>query len=140
MAGILAIDPAWDLVTRYLQAFRNKFIYRDFNNTWPNHNLHLLQGNQAVQPGVDNFLNFNSIEYITASGHGLYDNFTGHSNSTIWSASQPLCSKLSGTIIHLVSCQTGGILGRTMVKRGVRAFWDTLLTSVLSIAALPLQT
>jgi hypothetical protein len=123
MPDVLAIDPAWDLVTQYGDAFRKKFVFSNFKKTWANHNLFVLSGRSAAQPAVDNLLAANNVAYISAMGHGLYDSFTGHNNLPIWSAAQPLHPKLAGTIVHLLSCQTGGVLGRAMVQHGARAFW-----------------
>src|SRR5690242_14446490 len=119
MAQVLALDPHSDTVTEYAFAFRNKFI---FNDSWPDHVIRRLTGSQVVQPDVDDHITHNLVTYVTAVGHGLYDVFTGHQEETIWDSVQDL-TFLRGTIVHLLSCQTGALLGREMVDQGVIAFW-----------------
>lgn len=122
MCDVLAIDANWDVVTQYGRAFREHFVFANFAKDWPAYKIHHLVGTDAVQPGVNTFISGNDIKYLTGMGHGLYDAFTGYNNSPIWDANDDF-SHLKGVIIHLLSCQTGALLGRAMVKQGVRAFW-----------------
>lgn len=122
MPEVLAIDANWDTVTQYGRAFREHFIFNNFGTEWPAYKIHHIVGKDAIQPGVDTFIHSNEINYLTGMGHGLYDIFTGYQNSPIWDADQDL-THLKGLIIHLLSCQTGALLGRSMVKQGILAFW-----------------
>ena len=122
MSDVLAIDANWDVVTRYGRAFREKFIFDNFNAEWPGHQLHELLGPQAILSNVTADLQQNNVKYLSGMGHGLYDAFTGFKNKQIWHSDDDL-SQLSGTIVHLLSCQTGAVLGRSMVKQGTLAFW-----------------
>jgi len=131
MAHVLGIDANWDLFTRYITAFREKLIFANFPSwlpsflrtpRWPHHSVHHLKGKTAIQPNVDNYLVAHKVDYITGAGHGLDDIFTGYNRSPIWKVDQTL-THLQGTIVHLLSCQTGAILGQQMVQNGVRAFW-----------------
>jgi hypothetical protein len=124
---VLGIDPAWDIVTRYGHEFRSQFVFINFSTDWPQHTLQRLIGEHAAQPYVDAHLtnhhsNNRPIRYITGMGHGVYNTFAGYENRPIWSASQQL-AQLRGTLVHLLSCQTGALLGRSMVQQGVEAFW-----------------
>lgn len=118
----MSIDADWDLVTRYGRAFRDHFVFTDFDETWPGHRAHHFRGSRAVQPDVDVFIERNDVGYLTGMGHGSYETFTGYEDKPIWSASQDL-TLLRGAIVHLLSCQTGALLGTSMVRQGALAFW-----------------
>jgi hypothetical protein len=123
MSDVLFIDADWDEVTQYGIAFRERFVFKNFASEWSTYSSHnLLRGTQAIQPDVDAYINSNNVKYISGMGHGAYDTFTGYENKPIWSASQDL-SFLQGTLVHLLSCQTGALLGVSMVKQGVLVFW-----------------
>lgn len=122
MAGLLFIDARCDLDTEYCYAFRNLIVFSDFPLRWPRHTLIQLTGPNAQQPHVDASISNNSVRYISGTGHGLQDTFTGFQGGVIWSATQDL-SSLAGTIVHLLSCQTAVSLGHAMLRDGVRAFW-----------------
>ena len=131
MAHVLGIDANWDLFTRYITAFREKLIFANFpswlpsflqHSKWPQHSFHHLKGKTAVQPNVDNYLAAHKVDYITGGGHGLDDVFTGFDRSLIWKSEQDF-TYLQRPIVHLLSCQTGAVLGQQMVRNGVRAFW-----------------
>ncbi len=115
---ILLIDAEWDTTTKYLYAFRRHFLQPDLNKykKWE------LVGAKAVQPNVDQLLQAHRIGFISGAGHGFYHAFLGYLNSAIWEAEQDL-TPLTGTIIHLLSCQTGATLGKSMVRQGAKAFW-----------------
>lgn len=119
---VLAIDADWDLVTQYGHAFRDRFVFAEFSQKWPEYQLHRLSGLQAVQPAINTFLTEHDVRFVTAAGHGVYDTFRGYQDQLIWSATQDL-ALLQGAIVHLLSCQTGTLLGRSMVAQEVRAFW-----------------
>jgi hypothetical protein len=122
MSDVLIVDAAWDRVTHYGRAFREKFVLRDFKKEWPAYSIHELVGPDAIRSKVNAFVNQNRVRYISGMGHGLYDSFTGFHNQPIWNSNDSL-SHLAGTIVHLLSCQTGAVLGRSMIKDGVVAFW-----------------
>lgn len=115
---ILLIDAKWDTTTQYLHAFRMHILRADFNK----YNVHQLVGPDAVQPRVDDLLKAHSIGLISGAGHGLYHAFMGYRNTVIWESEQDL-SHLKGKIVHLLSCQTGATLGKSMARQGAKAFW-----------------
>jgi hypothetical protein len=122
MSDVLIIDADWDLATRYGRAFREKFLFNDFHTEWPSYTIHHLVGPDAVQFKVNAFIDENNVKYLSGMGHGTYDSFTGFQNESIWHSDDDL-SRLAGTIVHLLSCQTGAVLGKTMIKDGALAFW-----------------
>jgi hypothetical protein len=123
MSDILFIDADWDLVTQYGRAFRERFVFGNFDSEWPDYNNHTsLRGLRATQPDVDDFIKSNDVKYISGMGHGSHDTFTGYENKPIWSTNQDL-TFLQGALVHLLSCQTGALLGTTMVMQGATVFW-----------------
>ncbi len=122
MADVLGVDQNYDLVTQYGFAFRHKFIFQKFSTDFPSHTLYQSNNAKAVRSVIDGIITKNSIRYITAMGHGMYAAFTGQNGAIVWDAAEDL-SYLKGTIVHLLSCQTGASLGRKMVADGVSAFW-----------------
>lgn len=122
MPEIIAVDRDDDLVTQYSQAFRESLVFSSFNATYPQHQLHRVSNGHATRASIDALVATRPIRLITGSGHGRADSFLGHQSQVIWSAAQDL-SYLTGTIVHLLSCQAGLWLGRAMVDSGVTAFW-----------------
>jgi hypothetical protein len=122
MATVLRVDADSDTTTRYLQAFRHRLIFETFSNDWSKHILHSFIGDQAIEANVDACLKANKIRFISGAGHGFYDTFTAYQNRPLWSASQDL-SFMKGIVVHLLSCQTAAMLGRSMIKYGAAAFW-----------------
>ena len=116
---ILLIDAAWDTTTQYLHAFRRHLLRADLNKYIVNE----VVGPNAVQPNVDQLLQTQGgIRFISGAGHGLYHAFMGYQDSILWESEQDL-GHLKGKIVHLLSCQTGATLGKSMARQGVRAFW-----------------
>ncbi|MDQ3696041.1 MAG: hypothetical protein M3464_20850 [Chloroflexota bacterium] len=63
------------------------------------------------------------VQFITGSGHGEYDRFTGQGGATVWNTSAHPPRHVNGKFVHLLSCQTGGLLGLLFVANGALAFW-----------------
>lgn len=125
MAGVLAIDQDYDIVTRYGQAFRERLLFSCFATDFAGHKLVRCQNKKATRRAVDAALGADGIHYVTGMGHGRYSTFTGQDGVTIWDALDPKedFTNLNGRLVHLLSCQTGALLGRSMVHGGVRGFW-----------------
>ncbi len=122
MAHVLCLDADNDLITAYVLAFRRKFVFNRFADTWTQHSARYLSGLHCVQPTVDKELRSNPPDYITGAGHGLSDSFKGFGDGEIWTAEQDL-TFLGTSIVHLFSCYCGVTLGQAMIRDGVRAFW-----------------
>lgn len=118
MPHILLIDAKWDEVTEYLHSFR-KHLLTPYLGT---HVVAVLDEKKADQPGVDQHIKSNSVDYVSAAGHGLYDTFLGYSDAVLWKTGMDL-SHLTGKIVHLLSCRTAAKLGPEIVSGGARAFW-----------------
>ncbi len=122
MADVLQIDQDYDIVTRYGQAFRDKLVFANFASDFPTHRLHACKNADATRSKIDAKLTSNSVKFVTGMGHGLYTTFTGQHGAVIWDDSDNF-SYMKDMIVHLLSCQTGALLGRKMVSDGVAAFW-----------------
>ena len=122
MGGVLRIDHSVDIVNRYAQIFRVKLLFQDFQNTYAQHITYETINADANQNQVDNTLTNNMVQYISGSGHDKYEMFLGSDGNPIWHEGQDF-DLLKGKVIHLLSCQTGAVLGRAMVVHGATAFW-----------------
>lgn len=122
MATVLQIDQDHDIQTRYGQAFREQFVFSGLVNGPFSHRVVPCVNESATASMVARALELNDIDYVSANGHGLNSRFIGQDESTIWDATDDLTA-LSGAIVHLLSCQTGAVLGQKMVSAGVTAFW-----------------
>jgi hypothetical protein len=120
MPDIVLVDANWDVVTRYLYAFRKHLItpyLEKFNSS-----THWLTGDAVVQPGVDEFLSSVDVKFLSGAGHGSFDRFKGYKNGVIWETVVNV-PYLPGAIVHLLSCEAGARLGREIVARGAAAYW-----------------
>jgi hypothetical protein len=132
MGYVLQIDHKADIPNAYSQAFRNKLVFDNFNGKFP-HTLIKAIDTNAEKNYVESILQGSSVNYISASGHGEYDQLIGEDGLPVWEAdpvSQPHLQPLAGTIVHLLSCGTGSYLGHVMIKFGVTSFWG--YTSIFS--------
>jgi len=125
MAVVLRIDHDGDLTNRYVQVFREKHIFRNFARDHSSHSLHTAINADANEGFVTALLTQHQVDFVSGAGHGAYESFTGQGGKSIWTAGQNL-NLLSGKFIHLLSCQTGAVLGRTAVREGAKAFWGTM--------------
>lgn len=125
MATVVAIEQDYDLVLRYCQAFRKAYVYSHRALTGPRttHNLIACFNRNATRQRIHAAIQGNDVGFITGSGHGTYDRFTGQRGVTVWDTSTYSPRHVQGKIVHLLSCQTGGLLGLSFVADGARAFW-----------------
>jgi hypothetical protein len=131
MGDVLRIDYDSDLVNRYAQAFRTKYVFQNFRSEYPQHNLFELVNNKATANEAYYFLLSNPIDYISAAGHGRYEAFIGENGVAIWNLNQSF-TLLRGKILHILACETGAIFGRTFIKNGGVAFWGYTVNFVIS--------
>lgn len=62
------------------------------------------------------------VVYISGIGHGNYDNYTGHSNSSLIRVGSYDSDEVNHSSIHLLSCRTGRDLGPNTVTKGAVSF------------------
>ncbi len=122
MGCVLRIDHDIDLANRYVQSFRAKLVFRNFQQDFPKHSVLEALNANATQKNVESILRTKQIDYISGAGHGRYEMFTGHDGNPIWDVSQNLAD-LKQKVVHLLSCETGAVLGRAIVFHGATAFW-----------------
>lgn len=128
MANVLFLDANWDVITQYCFVFRRALVIGPLDKD-ASHTVRQVTGPQMLQPEVDVIVREHDFQYISGAGHGHYSKFLGYGNKEIWNAGNDL-THLSGKIIHLLSCNTGASLGRSMVTQGCRAFWGYTETFV----------
>lgn len=121
MAVVLRIDQDYDLVTRYGHAFRDRLVFGP-GVLGSSHEVLECLDQDAVPERVNAALRSKSVAYVSGMGHGEYGSFTGHQRVPIWQESDSFAD-LEGSIVHLLSCQAGALLGQAMVAAGVKAFW-----------------
>jgi len=132
----MRVDHDGDLTNQYVQAFRNKHVFDNFGSQYPQHLIEVAVNADAVSQSVNAMLQQNSIDYVSAAGHGTYDTFIGRDGSPIWDYSQNL-GLFSGKIVHLLACQTGALLGREIIQQGAKAFWGYTVNFVFKHSAQP---
>ncbi len=125
MAEVVAIEQSTDEATRYIQAYRNHFVYLHptFTEDPCKHVLIRCFDTRAVPNIIYNEVQRANVRFITGTGHGSYDLFTGEGGVVVWDALKMADNHVRGKIIHLLSCQTGAILGLNCVQKGALAFW-----------------
>ena len=82
-----------------------------------------FEGPQAVRNLVAPAAQGPAVEFITGSGHGFQNRFTGQARLSIFELGQYQPVEVRNKIIHLLSCQTAGQLGADVVTNGCRAFF-----------------
>lgn len=125
MAEVVAIEQSTDAVTRYIQTYRNQFVYshQTFVGTSPQHTLIKCFDTKATPTNIHQAVQGANVRFITGTGHGRYDLFTGQDGIIVWDALTVSGHHVRGKIMHLLSCQTGAILGLNCVQKGALAFW-----------------
>jgi hypothetical protein len=122
---VLAIEQDYDTLTTLAQAFRKATVYShpSLAGSSPEHELKLCANGDAVPAVICPIAAEADVRFITGTGHGRYGKFTGQGGVVIWDSASVPADQAKGKIIHLLSCQTGGILGRAFVQKGAVAFW-----------------
>ncbi len=118
---VLGIDSNYDRTTALAFEYRQKNVYpylveRGFT-------LEYCQGKLARRYYVALEAKDSKVVYITGSGHGLDDTFTGHLGENVFRVGDYSIEECQGKIVHLLSCNTAYILGIEMVKQGCLAFF-----------------
>lgn len=62
------------------------------------------------------------VVYISGIGHGNYDNYTGHSNSSLIRVGSFDSTEVDHSSIHFLSCRTGRDLGPNTVSKGAISY------------------
>lgn len=120
-AIILGIDSNYESVTEAACRYRNEHVYPHMASK--GFEVNLLQGKLARRPFFRKAAIDYGVEYITGVGHGYYDEFTGHWHATILKVDEYHPKEVSGKIIHLLSCRTGGELGPDLINNGAKAYF-----------------
>lgn len=125
MARVVGIEQNYDIVLQYCQEFRKAHVYShgSFTGNPPSHTLIRCFDDDAVPKVISRAVSSDEVRFITGSGHGTYRSFTGQRGVLIWNTVSKPPKHVAGTIVHLLSCRAGGLLGLLFVQHGAAAFW-----------------
>ncbi len=118
---ILGIDSNYDEITQPTFEYRQAHVYPYLIEQ--GFTLEYCQGKLARRCYVASAARDSRVVYITGSGHGFYDTFTGDWKRPLFKVGDYSSEESQGKIVHLLSCNTAGILGGDMVKHGCLAFF-----------------
>ncbi|MGH2614308.1 MAG: hypothetical protein ACRDJC_03635 [Thermomicrobiales bacterium] len=125
MATVVAIEQDYDIVMQYCQEFRLAYVYTHWtlsgNPPW--HTLVQCFNANAVPAVISGAIGPRKVRFITGSGHGSYDRFTGQHGVTIWDVYSNQPRGMDHKLIHLLSCKAGRDLGLFFVQHAADAFW-----------------
>lgn len=85
--------------------------------------LQQFDGPQSSRASVAPALTAADVNYVTASGHGFENRFTGQDGLSLFEIGQYAPAEVHGKIIHLLACLTGQELGADLVAKGCAAFF-----------------
>ena len=119
---VLGIDSNYDdeiiqLTFQYRQAHVYPYLVEQ------GFTLEYCQGKLARRCYVASAARDCRVVYITGSGHGFPDTFTGDWGTPLFKVGDYSSEESQGKIVHLLSCKTAGILGEDMVQHGCLAFF-----------------
>lgn len=123
MGLVLRIDHSSDRDTAYAQAFRVKLVFANFATKYRNDTVVEAINQDAKRDEVDACLMTRSVAFVSAAGHGKTRTFLGENGINIWTDASQNLDLLKGKIIHLLACDSGGVLGRAITLAGAKAFW-----------------
>jgi hypothetical protein len=131
---ILAIDSEDDEITRSACDYRQSYVYPYLEQQ--GFLVKSYQGKSARRHFVAPVARTPNIVYITGSGHGNPQEFTGNRGTPIFSVGNYSSEESEDKIIHFLSCETAAKLGLYLVNRGCRAFfgYDDYFFCVLEVS------
>jgi hypothetical protein len=122
---VVAIEQNYDPATQTAQRLREELVYSHeaFRGATPRHELVRCFNERAVPEHLYAALSDSQVRFITGAGHGSYTSFTGHERVVLFDALQLQAESFRNRFVHLLSCQTGALLGLMCVQNGAIAFW-----------------
>lgn len=117
---VLFCENTTDSVTSEVATYRQNNVHPVFES----------RGFEVIKlMGVnDNRTNFaarakeSRVVYISGIGHGNYDNYTGHANSSLIRVGSYDPAEVDNSSIHFLSCRTGRDLGPNTVTKGAVSY------------------
>ncbi len=85
-------------------------------------NVYHLSGPLSAYQYINSLISTQTIDYISASGHGEPDRLIGQNSISIFESGLYSPSDVANKIIHFLACSTAIGLGVDMVKNGAKAF------------------
>jgi hypothetical protein len=137
VATVVAIEQDYDEATACAQRVREDLVYSHeaFRHPGGRHTLVRCFNDRATLSEVAAALTDPAVGFVTGVGHGSYTRFTGQHGVVLLDALHLPVQYVRGKIIHLLSCQTGGILGLMCVQNGALAFWGYSVDFVFPVGS-----
>ena len=118
---IVGVDSNYDVPTQAAYGYREANVYPRLRSSGLN--LVRLTGNMATRIYLKAELEKQGVEFLTGSGHGDYDTFTGSFHEALLRVGEYRAAEVRGKIIHLLSCRTAFDLGIDAVNNDCLAFF-----------------
>ena len=118
---VLAVDSNYEPVTLAGFQYREAHVYPYLQSK--GFTLRKLQGPLARRIYAAPEARRPEVDYITGVGHGAYNLYTGDHGDIVWQVGNYHPDEASGKIVHLLSCQTGRVLGPDFVRNGCLAYF-----------------
>jgi hypothetical protein len=118
---ILAIDSDYEDITIAAWEFRQANVYPYLQSR--GFNVVSLVASQACFDAVRDALSDASIAFITGSGHGGDDFFSGYRDLPLFQTGNPYPGSVRNKIVHFLSCGSASLLGQDLVNNGCSAFF-----------------
>lgn len=118
---VVTIDSTHEAVVELCRDYRQAEVFPEL--TGEGLTLQQFDGPQATRASVAPALTAAEVNYVTASGHGFQNRFTGQDGVSLLEIGQYEPAEVQGKIIHLLACLTGQELGADLVAKGCAAFF-----------------
>jgi hypothetical protein len=120
MIRAVAVDSDDEIVSETCRTYRDEHVYPELE---VNVSLQRFEGAAAARANVAPALAPGTVDFITGSGHGFRERFTGQNRDSILEVGLYAPQEVDGTIVHFLSCDTAQDLGADLVSNGCRAFF-----------------
>ena len=117
----VTIDSTHEAVVEMCRDFRQSQVFPAL--TTEGLTLQEFDGPQSTRANVAPALTAADVNYVSASGHGFENRFTGQDGVSLLEVGQFAPTEVRGKIIHLLACLAGQDLGPDLVANGCTAFF-----------------
>ena len=118
---VVTIDSTHEAVVQSCRDFRQMQVFPEL--TGEGLTLQQLDGPESTRANVAPALTAADVNYVTASGHGFENRFTGQDGLPLLEVGQYAPAEVQGKIIHLLACLTGQELGADLIANGCTSFF-----------------
>lgn len=119
--AVVAIDSGDEDITAVCREYRETALYPALVDGGAQ--ITPVAGSDDSRPNVAEALRQQQGGYITGSGHGFPDQFTGAQQQPVVRVGQYAAVEVTGKIVHLLACECAAQLGPDLVSNGCKAFF-----------------